>query len=211
MKKEERISRIKRLIESLYDIILNTNKTNNFIADIKSFYIFIFFIEMINSFISTIIRIELYESNSSDVSTNSFTEPEILLTNQFILKTINILECFIAFMYNYIIYVIQGFYCRDKFRHSFLLNKINAVVKRNMNFFKSHSYTGNDEVKDVVDKYICVNYEKNIMKKAYIVIKKITDNIKIYTKNNEDINNRIDFIKYVNFDGYQYIMRNNAN
>ena len=114
-------------------------------------------------------------------------------------------------MYNYIIYVIQGFYCRDKFRHSFLLNKINAVVKRNMNFFKSHSYTGNDEVKDVVDKYICANYEKNIMKKAYIVIKKITDNIKIYTKNNEDINNRIDFIKYVNFDGYQYIMKNNAN
>ena len=39
--KENKICKIKSSIESLYDVILNNN--NNFIADIKSFYVFIFF------------------------------------------------------------------------------------------------------------------------------------------------------------------------
>ena len=41
--KEQKISKIKASIELLYDVILNNNKNYNFIANIKSFYVFGFF------------------------------------------------------------------------------------------------------------------------------------------------------------------------
>ena len=214
MNKEKKISNIKSLIERLYDTILNYNN-NNFIADIKSFYIFIFFLERINSFISTVMRIEVMESYTESAA-NIFTEPEILLPKKFILKTINIIECFVSFMYSYIMFVIQGYYCQDKFIHSFVMNKINSVVRKNQPYFndyiRSHNYTSScnnmEEVNYFIDRYINEKYGKDIIIKAYKLIEKLTSNLKIYSKNDEEISKKIDFVKYVNFDGFQYINRN---
>ena len=214
MNKEKKISNIKSLIERLYDTILNYNN-NNFIADIKSFYIFIFFLERINSFISTVMRIEVMESYTESAA-NILTEPEILLPKKFILKTINIIECFVSFMYSYIMFVIQGYYCQDKFIHSFVMNKINSVVRKNQPYFndyiRSHNYTSScnnmEEVNYFIDRYINEKYGKDIIIKAYKLIEKLTSNLKIYSKNDEEISKKIDFVKYVNFDGFQYINRN---
>ena len=46
------------------------------------------------------------------------------------------------------------------------------------------------------------------MIKGYKIVEKITNNLKIYSKNDEVINKNIDFIKYVNFYGFQFIMKN---
>ena len=120
-------------------------------------------------------------------------------------------------MYHYIIYIIQGYKCKDKFCHTFLLKRINLLVKRSIlyfmnNNFKNYNYNLNgnnsDEVKNFMDRYINERYGKDIMIKGYKIIEKIINNIKVYSKNDEDINKKIDFIKYVNFDGYQFIMKN---
>lgn len=214
MNKEKKISKINNLIENLYDTILNTNKNYNFIADIKSFYVFIFFLEKINSFINIVLQIEDIENQSSYTST---LFSEVAIPKKIILKTINIIECFVAFMYHYIIYIIQGYKCKDKFCHTFLLKRINLLVKRSIlyfmnNNFKNYNYNLNgnnsDEVKNFMDRYINERYGKDIMIKGYKIIEKIINNIKVYSKNDEDINKKIDFIKYVNFDGYQFIMKN---
>ena len=119
-------------------------------------------------------------------------------------------------MYSYIIYVIQGYNCKNKFIHSFILKKLNILVKRNQpyfnNNFRSHNYNINgnslEEVNNCIDRYIIEKYGKNIIINGYKIVDKITNNIKIYTKNNDvNINKKIDFIKYVNFDGYQYIIK----
>ena len=214
MSKEQKISKMKNLIEALYDIILDINKNYNFIADIKSFYIFIFFFEKINSFINLALKIEDIENNS--LYSSSFFN-EIILSDKFIPKTVKILECFVSFMYNYIIYVIKGYKCKDKFCHTFLLKKINLTVKRNIlyfmnNNFVSYNYSINgnnsDEVKFFVDKYINEKYGKDIMFKGYKIVDKIINNIRIYSKNDEVIMKKIDFIKYVNFEGYQFLIKN---
>ena len=209
-RKEDKISKIKNSIESLYDVILNNNKNYNFIGDIKSFYVFIFFLTKINSFICTILKIEDIENNSPNIF------EEILLPHStFIAKTINILECFIFFMYNYIIYMIMGYNCKNRFIHSFILKKLNLIVKRNQpyfnNNFKSYNYNINgnnlEEMNNCIDRYINEKYGKDITINGYKIVDKITNNIKIYIKNDDDINKKIDFIKYVNFDGYQYIIK----
>ena len=212
--KEQKISKIKSSIELLYDVILNNNKNNNFIANIKSFYVFIFFLQKINSFINTILKIEDIENNSFYTS-SLFTE--VLLHSQFLLKTLNIMECFVLFMYSYIIYIIQGYNCKDRFVHSFLLKKINSVVKRNQSYFniysKNYNYNmiGNNLEKsdNFIEYYLNKYHGKEIMSKGYQIIDKLTNNIKIYSKNNDDtINKKIDFIRYVNFDGFQFILKN---
>ena len=208
MHKEDKIGEIKKSIELLFELIDNNNKINNYVADIKSFYIFTFFLELINSFIVTVIRIEEMESFS--IFTSSILA-EKLLSHNFIKKTIKFIESFVCFMYNYIIYKIQGYKCEDKYIHSFILKKINLIVNKkqpyfnhnNQNWAQSDNYL--EKINNFIDSYINDKYGIKIIVKGNNIVEKIINNIRIYSSDNEDIKARIDFINYVNFNGYQFI------
>ena len=102
MNKESKINEIIKSIIILYDLINSNNSYNiNYISDLKSFYVFIFFLEKINSLISAVIRIEDLE-NFSNI-TNSFLSEDCLLSKNFLMKTISIIECFVSFMYQFIL------------------------------------------------------------------------------------------------------------
>ena len=57
-----------------------------------------------------------------------------------------------------------------------------------------------------MNEYLKEKYGKSIMIKGYKIVEKITDNIRIYSRNNEEIKKKIDFIKFINFDGIQYLI-----
>ena len=208
MLKEDKIGEIKKSIELLFELIENNNKINNYVADIKSFYIFIFFLELINSFIVTVIRIE--EMESSSLFTSSILS-EKLLSHNFIKKTIKFIECFVCFMYNYIIYIIQGYKCEDKYIHSFILKKINLTIKKKQPYFnhRNHNWTQSEndleKINNFLDCYINDKYGIKIIVKGHNIVEKIINNIRIYSNDNEDIKAKVDFINYVNFNGYQFI------
>ena len=46
------------------------------------------------------------------------------------------------------------------------------------------------------------------MLKGYNIVEKICNNIKIYSRDDEEICQKIDFIKFINFDGVQYLVSN---
>ena len=211
MLKEDKIGEIKKSIEMLFDLIENNNKINNYVADIKSFYIFIFFLELINSFIVTVIRIEEMESPSLFISS---ILSEKLLSHNFIKKTIKFIENFVCFMYNYIAYIIKGYKCEDKYIHSFILKKINLALNKKQPYFnhRNQNCTQSDnnleKINNFLDSYINDKYGIKIIVKGHNIVEKIINNIRIYSNDNEDIKAKIDFINYVNFNGYQFIQKN---
>ena len=117
-------------------------------------------------------------------------------------------------MYNYIIYKIQGYKCEDKYIHSFILKKINLIVNKKQPYFnhKNQNWTQNDnyleKISNFLDSYINDKYGIKIIVKGHNIVEKIINNIRIYSSDNEDIKAKIDFINYVNFDGYQFIKKN---
>ena len=193
-------------IISLYDKIFENNDYNiNYISDIKSLYVFNFFLEKINSFISATMRIEDIENYIND--TSSFFLDN-LLSKEFIIKTINIIECFCCFMHQYIIFVLKRFSMNlnDKNVHSFISNKIRAKINKNCPYFNNNKNW--DDMNDFIDKYLKEKYGKDIMLKGYNIVEKICNNIKIYSRDDEEICQKIDFIKFINFDGVQYLVSN---
>ena len=211
MHKEDNIKNIKRSIEFLLELIEKNNNKNNYVADIKSFYIFIFFLELINSFLVTAIRIEDRESSSLFTS-SIFSEK--LLSYTFIKKIIKFIECFVCFMYNYIISIIKGYKNEGKFIHSFILKKINNTVNKNQPYFNQRYQNSNqsidnlDQLNNFLDSYINQNYGIQIMIQGHNIVEKIINHIRIYSNDNEDIKAKTDFINYVNFNGYQFIKKN---
>jgi len=205
MLKEDKIDEIKKSIELLFELIENNNKINNYVADIKSFYIFIYFLELINTFIVTAIRFE--DKESSSLFTSSILS-EKLLSHNFIKKTIKFIECFVSFMYNYIIYIIKGYKCEDKYIHSFILKKINLTVNKKQTYFNLRNQNCEQSGNNFLDNYINDKYGIQIMIKGHNIVEKIINIIKIYSNDNEDIKPKIDFINYVNFNGYQFIKKN---
>ena len=207
MNKEHKISLITKLIMLLYDLMTNNNGQNiNYISDLKSFYVFTFFLEKINSLISAVIRIEDLENYSNDSS--SFLSDENYLTHNFLMKTINIIECFCSFMYQYIIQVIKGHSLNNKYVHSFIIKKMKSIINKNSPYFNNNRKW--DDADNFMNEYLKEKYGKSLMIKGYKIVEKITNNIKIYSRNDDEINKRIDFIKYINFDGIQYFINNSV-
>ena len=208
--KEPKISDMQKSIVSLYNTIFNNNGYNiNHISDIKSFYVFIFFLERINSFISSVIRIEDIENYVND--TSSFFSDD-LLKEEFIKKTINIIDCFCSFMHQYIILVIKKFSYNNTDNnihniHSFILKKLKSKINKNCAYFTTNNKNF-DDMSDYMDKLLKEKYGQYIMLKGYSIIEKITNNIKIYSRDDEEICKKIDFIKFINFDGIQYLTSN---
>ena len=189
---------------ALYDIIdSNNNYAINYIYDLKSFYVFIFFLEKINSIISSVMRIEDLE-NFENI-TNSFLSDEELLSHSFLMKTIKIIECFCSFMYQYIIQIIEGYSLNNNYVHSFIFKKMLSIIGKRCNFFNNNS-RNLDDTNNFMNEYLKEKYGKSIMIKGYKIVEKITDNIRIYSRNNEEIKKKIDFIKFINFDGIQYLI-----
>ena len=206
LNKESDINKIMKSIISLYDKIFENNDYNiNYISDIKSLYVFNFFLEKINSFISATMRIEDIENYIND--TSSFFLDN-LLSKEFIIKTINIIECFCCFMHQYIIFVLKRFSLNlnDKNVHSFISNKIRTKINKNCPYFNNNKNW--DDMNDFIDKYLKEKYGKDIMLKGYNIVEKICNNIKIYSRDDEEICQKIDFIKFINFDGVQYLVSN---
>ena len=207
MNKESKISEIIKSIIILYDLINNNNSYNiNYISDLKSFYVFIFFLEKINSLISAVIRIEDLE-NFSNI-TNSFLSEDCLLSKNFLMKTISIIECFVSFMYQFILLIIQGYSVNNKYVHSFIFNKIQSIINKKSGYFNMNRNL--DDSNNFMNEYLKEKYGKSIMAKGYMIVEKILNNIKIYSKNDEEINKKIDFIKFINFDGIQYLIDNSS-
>ena len=76
-------------------------------------------------------------------------------------------------------------------------NKKTAYFNNNRNF---------DETNNFINEYLKEKYGKSIMIKGFKIIEKITNNIKIYSRNDEELNKKIDFVKFINFDGIQYLI-----
>ena len=206
--KEIKISEIIKSIISLYDTIENNNNNSiNFIYDIKSFYVFIFFLEKINSIISAAMRIEDLE-NFTNI-TNSFLYYEEILSSNFLKKTIKIIECFCSFMYQYILQIIEGYSLNNNYVHSFIFKKMMTIINKESGYFNNNT-RNLDDTNNFMDEYLKEKYGKEIMIKGYKKVEKITDNIKIYSRNDELISKQIDFIKYINFDGFQYLIDNSG-
>ena len=203
MNKEAKINDIVKSIMTLYDLIINNNSNNiNFISDLKSFYVFVFFLEKINSLISAAIRIEDLENYS--IVTNSFLSEDNLLSKNFIMKTISIIECFCSFMYQFIILEIKGHSINNKYVHSFIFNKMKSIVnKKSLYFYINRNL---DDTTNFINEYLKEKFGDDIMKRGYKIVEKITNNIKVYSRNDEEINKKIDFIKFINFDGIQYLV-----
>ena len=178
----------------------NNGENINYISDLKSFYVFIYFLEKINSLISAVIRIEDLENYYNDSS--SFLNDDNYLTHDFLMETINVIECFCSFMLQYIILVIHGHsLSNNKYVHTFIIKKMKLIINKNSPYFTNDKKL--DDVDNFMNEYLKVKYGKRLMERGYKIVEKITNNIKIYSRNDE-INKRIDFIKYINFDGIQY-------
>ena len=207
MNKETKIYEINKSLIKLYDIIENNNAYNiNYIYDLKSFYVFLFFLEKINEFISAVIRIEDLENYSNN--STSFLSEDNLLSNDFIKKTIKIIESACSFMYQYIILILKGHSINNKYVHSFFIKKMKSFITKNCSYFTNNINI--DDNNNFMNEYLKEKYGESIILKGYKIIEKISNNIKIYSKNDEEIKKRIDFIKFINFDGIQYIMNNSA-
>ena len=205
LNKETKIYDINKSIVKLYDIIENNNGYDiNYIYDLKTFYVFLFFLEKINSFISAVIRIEDLENYYNDSS--SFLSEDNLLSHDFIMKTLNIIDSFCSFMYQYIILILKGHSINNKYVHSFIIKKMKLIIKKNCAYFTNNINL--DDTNNFMNEYLKEKYGESMILKGYKILEKITNNIKIYAKNDEEINRRIDFIKFINFDGIQYILNN---
>ena len=205
--KENKIYDIAKGITKLYDIIESINGYNvNYVYDLKSFYVFLFILEKINSFISCVIRIEDLENYSNN--STMFLSEDKLLSHDFIMKTINVIDCVCSFMYQYIILVLKGHSINNKYVHSFIIKKTKSYFKKNSCYFTNN--TNLDDINNFMNEYLKEKYGESMIYKGYKIVEKITNNIKIYTKNDEEINKRIDFIKYINFDGIQYFINDSA-
>ena len=206
--KEIKINEIIKSIMALYDTIdSNNNYSINYIYDLKSFYVFIFFLEKINSIISSVIRIEDME-NFENI-TNSFLSDEKLLSPDFLKKTIKIIECFCSFMYQYIIQIIEGYSLNNNYVHSFILKKMLSILNKRCNYFNNNP-RNLDDTSNFMNEYLKEKYGKSIIIRGYKIVEKITENIKIYSRDNEEIKKKIDFIKFINFDGIQYLIDNSG-
>ena len=207
MNKETKIYEINKSLIKLYDLIENSNTYNiNYIYDLKSFYVFLFFLEKINEFISVVIRIEDLENYSNN--STSFLSEDNLISNDFIKRSINIIEAVCSFMYQYIILILKGHSINNKYVHSFIIKKMKSFIKKNCSYFTNNINI--DDNNNFMNEYLKEKYGESMILKGYKIIEKITNNIKIYSRNDEEINKRIDFIKFINFDGIQYIMNNSS-
>ena len=201
--KEVKINKIIDSIVSLYNSIENNNEKNiNFIGDLKSFYVFIFFLEKINCLITVVMKIEDIENYSKDIS--SFLD-ENHLSSEFLLKTINVIECFCSFMYQYIIQTIKSLPLNNRYVHTFILKKMKLIINKSSTYFTNRNI---DDTNNFMNEYLKVKFGKDIMIRGYKLIEKITNNIRIYARNDSEIIKKIDFIKYINFDGVQYFINN---
>ena len=197
------INEIIKSIKMLYDTMETVNNYMiNYINDIKSFYVFIFFLEKINLLISSVMRIE--DLQNLDIITNSSLLDEKLLPQNFLKKTITIIECFCSFMYQYIIQIIKGYSFNDNYVHSFIFKKMMSIWNKKSTYF--NNCKNFDDTNNFLNDYLKEKYGKSIMMRGYKIIEKITNNIKIYSRNDEEINKKIDFIKFINLDGIQYLI-----
>ena len=137
-----------------------------------------------------------------------FLSEDKLLSHDFIMKTINVIDCVCSFMYQYIILVLKGHSINNKYVHSFIIKKMKSIFKKNSCYFTNN--TNLDDINNFMNEYLKEKYGESMIYKGYKIVEKITNNIKIYTKNDEEINKRIDFIKYINFDGIQYFINDSA-
>ena len=80
-----------------------------------------------------------------------------------------------------------------------------SIIGKRCNFFNNNS-RNLDDTNNFMNEYLKEKYGKSIMIKGYKIVEKITDNIRIYSRNNEEIKKKIDFIKFINFDGIQYLI-----
>ena len=64
---------------------------------------------------------------------------------------------------------------------------------KNYNFNYNYNINGNkiEGIKNFIDAYINEKYGKDIMIKGYKIVDKIINNLKIYTKNDENINKKL--------------------
>ena len=111
-------------------------------------------------------------------------------------------------MYQYIILILKGHSINNKYVHSFFIKKMKSFITKNCSYFTNNINI--DDNNNFMNEYLKEKYGESIILKGYKIVEKISNNIKIYSKNDEEIKKRIDFIKFINFDGIQYIMNNSA-
>ena len=171
---------IKEIIKSITNLFETMEKMNNYminyIYDLKSFYVFIFFLEKINFLISSIIRIEDLETLNNPY--NSSLLDDKLLSQNFLKKVVKIIECFCSFLYQYIIQIIKGYSFNDNYVHSFIYKKMMSIWNKKTAYFNNNRNF--DETNNFINEYLKEKYGKSIMIKGFKLIEKMTNNIKIY-------------------------------
>ena len=108
-------------------------------------------------------------------------------------------------MYQYIIQTIKSLPLNNIYVHTFILKKMKLIINKSSTYFTNRNIDDNN---NFMNEYLKVKFGKDIMIRGYKLIEKITNNIRIYARNDSEIIKKIDFIKYINFDGVQYFINN---
>ena len=196
--KESNIDKIIQYLSDLFNlIILNNQKSNmNYITDLKSFYVFYFFIKKINAFMKIVMEIETLNDENYQ-----------LVSKKFVIEMIKIVEHFISFMYNYITeYFIKQPKGTGKSIYNFLkkkLLKLTGIVEKSL---ENNIKQRKQKYLNLVDSFLTERYRDDILLKGYNVVKEFVNIVTIYfSKKDDEIRKKIEFIEYINLDGHKQI------